>query len=100
MAVGTAKTVGTVIPLHGSTLCRRPGRRPNSMPTAKPSAQLFLFFFYKLAQNPKYTYEWCRNDTRADICITGDLLFMQGVVPNFRFYVSVVASQNNLISIL
>jgi hypothetical protein len=25
---------------------------------------------------------------------------MQGVVPNFRFYVSVVASQNNLISIL
>jgi hypothetical protein len=47
-----------------------------------------------------YTSEWCRNKTRADIFIPGGLLFMWGVVPSFRFRVSVAASQKNPISAL
>jgi hypothetical protein len=44
-------------------------------------------------QNPKYTFEGCQNKIRADICIPGDLLFIWGVVPSFRFRISVAASQ-------
>jgi hypothetical protein len=35
---------------------------------------------------------------RANISIPGGLLFMWGVMPSFRFHVSVAASQKNLIS--
>jgi hypothetical protein len=34
------------------------------------------------------------------MCIPGGLLFMRGVVPSFRFSISVDASQKNLISAL
>jgi hypothetical protein len=47
----------------------------------------------ELAQNQKYTFEGCPNEMRDDICIPGGLLFMWGVVPSFRFRVSVAASQ-------
>jgi hypothetical protein len=35
----------------------------------------------------------CHNEIRADICILDSLLFMWGVLPSFRFRVSVAASQ-------
>jgi hypothetical protein len=40
----------------------------------------------------KYTSEGFHNETRADMCIPGGLLFMWGVVSSFRFRVSIAAS--------
>jgi hypothetical protein len=46
-------------------------------------------------QNPKNHSEGLHDETRADICILGGLLFMWGVVPSFPFAVLVAASQKN-----
>jgi hypothetical protein len=41
----------------------------------------------------KITPEGMREETRADMCIPGGLLFMWGLVPSFEFVVLVAASQ-------
>jgi hypothetical protein len=48
-------------------------------------------------QNPKYTSEGFCDEMRANMRIPGGLLSTWGVVPSFRFHVSVAASQKNLI---
>jgi hypothetical protein len=54
----------------------------------------------ELVQNLKYTFEGFCNETRVDMRILGDLLFMWGVVPCFKFCVSIAASQKNPVSAL
>jgi hypothetical protein len=51
-------------------------------------------------QNPENNSEDLHDETRADMCIQGGLLFMWGVVPSFPFAVSVVALQKKHISVL
>jgi hypothetical protein len=47
---------------------------------------------HELAQNTKNNSKDLRDETRADMCIPGGLLFMRGVVPSFPFAVLVAAS--------
>jgi hypothetical protein len=54
----------------------------------------------ELVYNPENNFEGLRDETRADMCILGSLLFMWGVVPSFPFAVLVAASQKNPISAL
>jgi hypothetical protein len=40
-------------------------------------------------------FEGLRDETGVDMCISGGLLFMWGVVPSFPFAISVAPSQEN-----